>query len=80
MKGGISMKKDLYIAVHHHRFGVSVYPVLCSHYPSLEEIIEAWKIDFEPEREEYIDIEESGKPKVIWRNANEKQEENQTEL
>jgi hypothetical protein len=59
------MGKELYIAVHHHGYGISVFPVLSDHLPSQEEIIKVWNIDFEPDKDEYIDIEPSGKPKEI---------------
>jgi len=59
------MRKELYIAVHHHHYGISVYPVLSDHLPSEEEIIKVWNIDFEPDKDEYIDIEPSGRVKEI---------------
>ena len=59
------MGKKLYIAVHHHDYGISVFPVLSNHLPSQKEIIRVWNIDFEPDKNEYIDIKPSGKPKEI---------------
>jgi len=58
-------KRQLYILVHNHKYGISTYPVLSNHFPTAEEIIEIWKIDFEPDREEWINVEEGGEPKII---------------
>lgn len=52
-------KNQLYIAVHHHKYGESVFPVRSDHFPLEEEVINAWDIDFEPDKDEYICIEPS---------------------
>ena len=59
------MKKQLFIAIHSHRHGLTLYPVLSAHLPSQEEIIKLWDVDFEPDRDETIDIEEVGEPKTL---------------
>lgn len=50
-----------YVALHHHRHGVSVYPFRSNKtVPSddavLQKLIQHFDIDFEPHREEYIDV------------------------
>jgi hypothetical protein len=40
-----------YIVTHTHRFGTSVYFVICNHYPSRKEVIDYCGIDYEDEGE-----------------------------
>ena len=47
----------LYTVVHEYRNGMSPYLVLSTKLPELDELVEALKIDFEPEREESITVE-----------------------
>lgn len=48
--------KELYIAVHHHEYGSSVYVVSSSVFPSEEELVKLLDIDFEEHKGEFIDI------------------------
>ena len=50
------LQKDLYIALHSHRFGYSSYIIRCNRYPSVDEVIDLCNIDFESDREEDIEI------------------------
>lgn len=54
-----------YFVLHSHRHGQSNYIVECSHYPSEEEVIEHCNIDFEPLKEETIEISEMHDGDVI---------------
>ena len=58
-------KKQLYILVHNHKYGISTYPVLSNHFPTVEEIVKIWKIDFEPDREEWVNVEEAEEVRII---------------
>jgi hypothetical protein len=49
--------KHYWVVMHHHRHGTSANIVECSHEPTEEEVIAACDIDFEPDREEYIEID-----------------------
>lgn len=51
------MSKTTYVAVHHHRHGISVFPFQ-SALESFDEmdIAKALAIDYEPEKEEFIEI------------------------
>lgn len=59
------MKK--YIAIHVHEYGISTYLFKSSDpLPSEKKVIRALNIDFEPDKDEYIDIyETNGIFKVI---------------
>ena len=48
--------KKLYIAVHTYKYGSEVYAIMSDHEPKEKEFIKAWNINFEPEREEYIEL------------------------
>ena len=51
------MFEELYIVIHGHRYGTSVYLVRSNHYPTDKEVIKYCKILFEPEREESLNID-----------------------
>jgi hypothetical protein len=51
--------KELYIARHSHRFGEDIYLAKCDRYPTTEEVVNTFGIDFEPDREEVIEITRS---------------------
>lgn len=55
----IAEKAQLYIVVHHHEFGASTRLVRCARFPLEEEVVEACGFDFEPDKNEYIDIDPS---------------------
>lgn len=57
--------KRLYTVTHHHRHGNSTYLVYCKDLPSEQEVIKYCKIDFEPDREEYIDIDYHANDEII---------------
>lgn len=46
-----------YIILHNHRFGTTAYVVKASKLPTEKEVVKALGIDFEPDREEYIEIQ-----------------------
>ena len=48
--------KRLWIAVHMHRHGISVYSVRSDREPSVEEAVSALDIDYEPVRGESISV------------------------
>jgi hypothetical protein len=50
-------EKDLYMVNHHHRFGTSLYLVRSDRLPMIGEVIKALQIDFEPDREETLEID-----------------------
>ncbi len=56
------MKKTLYGIYHSYEYGYSMYLVKANHEPLVEEVVKACRIDFEPDRDGYIDIEPMGKP------------------
>ena len=58
---------DLYVIIHHHRHGVTTYLVRSDHIPGEDEVIRECDIDFEPDREEYIDIEQCDDIKELQR-------------
>jgi hypothetical protein len=58
-------KKTLWVAVHHHRHGTDAFLFRTDHEPELEEVVTKCKIDFEPEREEYIDIDAVGDESIV---------------
>ena len=47
----------LYGVCHNHEYGGSIYLVWADHDPSEREIVAACGMDFEPNREEWIDID-----------------------
>lgn len=46
-----------YVVLHHHRFGVSIGLVESDHIPGDDEVIRALSLDFEGDREEWIEVE-----------------------
>lgn len=50
--------KKLFVVLHTHRHGISMYPVRASKKPTDKELIKKFEIDFEPDREEFIEVEE----------------------
>jgi hypothetical protein len=50
----------LYIVIHYNRFGTDVCLVQSDHFPELNEVIKARGIDYEPDRDEWIEIEPAG--------------------
>ena len=50
---------DYYIIYHYHRFGHDTYLAFSDHEPSVEEVIEAFSIDFEEDEDdnEWISID-----------------------
>lgn len=54
---------NTYIAIHHHRHGIETYlfqtpnEIGDGKFPNEKELTAAFQIDFEPDRDEYIDIE-----------------------
>ena len=53
MEGG---SVNLWIIVHHHRFGTTIGFVESDHEPGEDEVIRALALDFERGREEWIEI------------------------
>jgi hypothetical protein len=47
---------DFWIAIHHHRHGLSIHPFTAYTEPSRDQIIEACDIDFEPRKGESIEV------------------------
>jgi hypothetical protein len=47
---------NLYIVTHHHRFGTSVGLVESDHEPGEDEVIRALQLDYEPHKQEWIEI------------------------
>lgn len=47
---------NFWVAIHTHRHGMDIYPFTSDTEPNNEAIIAACDIEFEPDREEYIDI------------------------
>ncbi len=54
---GTQVDNDLYTVRHSHRHGESTYVIKSDHLPTQEEVIEKLDIDFEPDREEFIEID-----------------------
>lgn len=54
------VEKRLMIVHHSHRHGDSVYLIKASEVPSEEELVERLGIDFEPDREEFIEVTDNG--------------------
>jgi hypothetical protein len=52
---------SLFIAIHTYKYGTETYLVEAKREPSLSQVIRACDIDFEPDREEYLEICEAGK-------------------
>jgi hypothetical protein len=52
-----SPKHYLYAVYHHHKYGSSQWLVWADAFPNEEQIIESLEIDFEPEKDEFIEIE-----------------------
>lgn len=50
--------KRLFQVTHSHRHGMSTYLVMADKEPSEEALIKALEIDYEPEREETLEVEE----------------------
>ncbi len=48
---------DTYCVTHEHRHGVSNYVVTCVRVPTLEEVIDACSIDYEPEESEVLEVD-----------------------
>lgn len=48
---------SLYAVIHSHRYGTTAYLVRSTKQPTEEQVVEACDIQFEPEREEHIDID-----------------------
>lgn len=60
------MKRDLYLVEHTHRFGTSTYLVRSGHLPTIDEVVSALDLDFEPEREgEEITISFIGDTEIV---------------
>lgn len=55
-------RKELWVAIHSHRHGITghVFRYTAGQVPTVAEIVEGLKIDYEPEREEFIDLEKAG--------------------
>jgi len=53
-----SEKHKLYVVIHEHRHGTSVWALWAEMLPSEEQAVMSLEIDFEPDREEFICIEE----------------------
>lgn len=56
------MEKKLWIVVHTHRFGTSTYLVRAKRCPSIKRVVKKCEIDYEPDREESIEIDPAGEP------------------
>jgi len=52
--------RALYAVCHTHRHGTSAFLVRADHFPTEEEVVKACGIDYEPERDETIEISEAG--------------------
>lgn len=50
-------EKNLYMVNHSHRFGQNLYLVRSDRLPMIGEVIKACEIDFEPDREETLEID-----------------------
>jgi len=48
---------DIYLVQHQHRHGTSFYLIRADHLPTEDEAIRAHDIDFEEDRDEYLEIE-----------------------
>lgn len=48
----------VYVVLHTHRFGTSVYLVRSPYPPTEDDVVATLQLDFEPDREEQIDISE----------------------
>lgn len=53
-----SLKHKLFAVYHHHEYGSTQWLLWSKFLPTEGQIIEALGIDFEPEKDEFIDIEE----------------------
>ena len=53
-----------YIIIHRHKYGSSVYLGEAETLPTEKQVVKTFDIDFEPDKEEYIEIFEST-PKPI---------------
>ena len=51
------MDNDIYAITHTHRHGVDTYTVRCHREPTVEDVVEALGIDYEPDMEEEIVID-----------------------
>ena len=49
-------KMQVYLALHHHRHGVDGYVLRCKTMPTTEEIIAHLDDDYEPDRDESIEV------------------------
>jgi hypothetical protein len=47
----------IWVVLHTHRHGVSIYHMRSAQRPGEDEAVKALEIDFEPDREEFLDIE-----------------------
>ncbi len=56
-----SVKHRLFAIYHHHEYGSSQWLLWSEIDPTQEQVVEALDMDFEPEKDEYIDIEEIDK-------------------
>lgn len=55
------MKEQLYVAIHEHRHGTSVYLIKSDHEPTEEEVVKFTDMDFEADRDdESLTIELAG--------------------
>jgi hypothetical protein len=48
--------KQLWMAIHHHRFGVDGYLFRAAECPDEETMVRKLEINYEPDRDEYIDV------------------------
>lgn len=60
-----SDKHKLYGVYHHHDYGSSHYLLWSEIFPNENQAVEALQIDFEPEKDEFIDLGEVDEIQVL---------------
>jgi hypothetical protein len=53
----MNKEKQIFTVVHTHRHGTSIYVVRAARKPSVKRVVKKLKLDFEPDRDEFIDID-----------------------
>ena len=50
------MNKTIYACIHTHKYGVEIYLAKSATRPRKKQFVEHFNIDFEPDKEEFLDI------------------------
>lgn len=58
----VKVQEHLFIVLHQHEFGTSAHLALATREPTTEEAIKAFEINFEPEKEDFLEIVVAGAP------------------